>query len=326
MLALAILPIGATGAAQDTSGSVSIEKSGWWSLSNQETTTPNGALAPPIPRSPAVPDNSLPVTAVLGQTYNMSAISLRLPEGTQATSLMLTLPPASNGDSNGSQAKIAACAVTAYWEGGDNGKWDAKPQSDCSKAKAVGTRNGDGTWTFELTPIAALWADPFESIPVDNGFALVPDDPTGSFQVAFAPDGASIDAQLTKVSTPGDESFTADVSQETIPAGTPTYSLDAGSLPPASAGSPGAARGGGTSREGTRVAASRPRAMGNVGGNLPLGMLLLIPFVLLLAILAGQSLAAGRPRSEHVRRQGGVGRALAARTARPIPRSRPEMT
>src|SRR4051794_37893273 len=200
MVALAILPVATTGAADDTSPGVSTAKSGWWSLSNQEADTPNGALSLPLPKSPVVPDNSLPVTATLGQPYNVSAIGFTIPEGMQASSMTMTLTPATGGgaDSNGSSAKIAACAVTAYWGGGDNGKWAAKPQWDCTKAKAPGTRNSDGSWTFDLAPIATLWSDAFESIPADNGVALVPDDPTGTFQVAYASDGIKLDAQLTK--------------------------------------------------------------------------------------------------------------------------------
>lgn len=330
MVALAILPVGATGAVDDTSSSLTVSKSGWWSNANQEIDTPNGALAPPLPQSPVVPAGSLPVTAVLGQPENVSAIGFALPEGMQASKLVMTLPLADGGgsDSGGSSAKIAACAVTSYWEGGDNGKWNAKPEWDCSKAKAAGKRNDDGSWTFDLGPIATLWADQFEDVAQpDGGVVFVPDDATTTFQVAFAPDKIKLDATVEKVSSPSDETFTADVSQETIPAGTPTYSngaVDTGSLPAPTAASPGAAKGG-SSSGGTRIAASRPHDAGNIGGNLPLGMLLLVPVILLLAILAGQSLASGRSRPEHVRRQRGVGRALAARAAHPVRRSRPEM-
>ena len=333
LVALAVLPVGATGAAEDTTSSVAVAKTGWWSNANQEVVTPNGALAPPLPQSPVVPAGSLPVTALLGQPQNISAIGFTSPEGMQASKLVLNLPlsDGSGADSGGGSAKIAACAVTAYWEGGDNGKWDAKPEWDCSKAKAAGKRNDDGSWTFDLAPIVTLWADQFEDVAQpDGGVVLVPDDATTTFQVAFAADKINIDATVEKASTPSDESFTADVSQETIPSGTPTYSIDTGSLPAPSAGSPGAARGGTGAGAGAgggqRVAAKRFHDVGNVGGNLPLGMLLLIPFLLLLAVLAGQSLSAGRARPEHVRRQGGVGRALAARAAHPVRRSRPEVS
>ena len=331
LVALAILPVGTTGAAEDTSTSVSIIKTGWWSLSNQEQNTPNGALALPLPKSPVVPDKSLPVTALLGQPQNISAIGFEVPEGMQASSLVLTLPLADGGgaDSGGSSAKIAACAVTAYWEGGENGKWDAKPEYDCSKAKVPGKRNGDGSWTFDLAPIVSLWADEFEDVAQPDGgvvFVPDPDEATTTFQVAFSEEKIKVDAVVEQATTTSDSAFTVDVSQETIPAGTPTYSIDTGSLPTPSAGSPGAARGDGSAGGGRRIAASRFHDVGNVGGNLPLGMLLLIPFLVLLAILAGQSMSAGRTRPDHVRRQGGVGRALAARAAHPVRRSRPEVS
>src|SRR5207302_11293618 len=112
-----------------------------------------------------------------------------------------------------------------------------------------------------------------------------------------------------------------------VPAGTPTYSggsVLTGALPAPSAGG-GATTTGGAGKGRTRLAASRTHDVGNLAGNLPLGMVLLIPFVLLMAVLAGQSLTPTRARREHVRRQGGVGRALAARATRPVRRSRPEM-
>ena len=328
MVVFALLPIDGSTAATDT-GSVTVEKSGWWSQTNQEVTTTNGAIAPPIPKSPAVPEDSLPVTAFLGQPENVSAIAFTVPADMQVSSLVVTMPLADSGsaDSGGSSAKIAACVVIAYWEGTDNGKWDAKPDGDCNKAKADGKRNDDGSWTFDLSPIAALWSDPFEDVvQPDGGVLLVPDDPSATFQVAFAKEGMKVEAVLAEASTPGDEAFTADVSQETIPAGTPTYSggsVDAGALPPPTAtgkppASPGKGGGGGS-----QPAASRQHDVGNLTGNLPLGLLLLIPFALLLAVLAGQSTR--RARSELVRRQGGVGRALAARAVRPIRRSHPEM-
>jgi hypothetical protein len=324
MAALALLPVGATGAADET-GSATVAKTGWWSQSNQGIDTPNGALTPPIPRSPVVPEDSLPVTAFLGQIDNLSAIGFAVPEGMEATSLVMTLPLAEGGgaDSGGSSAKIAACAVTSYWEGGDNGKWEAKPEWDCAKAKATGKRNDDGSWTFDLTPIAALWADPFEDVAQpDGGVALVPDDATSTFQVAFAKDKIQLEATLTEMTTPGDDAFTADVSQETIPAGTPTYSVNTGALPPPSATGGASGKGGGGGDQ-SAVPISSQHDVGNLTGNIPLGLLLLVPFALALAVLAGQSTR--RARTELVRRQGGVGRALAGRAARPVRRSHPEM-
>jgi hypothetical protein len=330
MVALAVLPVGATGAAEDASTSVTVSKTGWWSNANQEVNTTNGALALPLPATPLVPAGSLPVTALFGTPQNISAIGFTVPEGKQASSLTLTLPLADGGgaDTGGSSAKIAACAVTAYWEGGDNGKWDAKPQYDCAKGKAVGTRHDDGSWTFDLAPIVTLWSDPFEDVAQpDSGVVLIPDpdDATTTFQVAFAQDKIAIDAAVEKVTEPSDSTFTADVSQETIPAGTPTYSVDTGALPAPSAAPPGAARGG-DAGSGRAIAASRSHDAGNIGGNLPLGMLLLVPFLLLMAVLAGTSLSPARTRPDHVRRQGGVGRALAARAAHPVRRSNPEVS
>ena len=329
MVALAVLPVDGISGAEDTAG-VSVQKSGWWSQSNTGVNTPNGAITPPIPRSPFVPNGSLPVTATLGQPQNISAIGFAVPDGMQASSLTLTLPPAEGGDQNASAAKIAACVITAYWDGSDNAKWEAKPQWDCAKAKASGTRNDDGSFTFDLSSIAMLWADPFETIPADNGVALVPDpdDATGTFQVTFAKDKITTEATLSEA-TSSDSSFTVDVSEQTIPTGTPTFSegsVDTGPLPAPSAsggGSPEASRG--STGGGTRIAADRQHDVGNIGGNLPLGMLLLIPIVLVVAVLAGQSVSSRGARPEHARRQGGVGRALAARATQSVRPSRPEM-
>jgi hypothetical protein len=325
MVLLALAPVGPTGADD---GGVTVEKSGWWSQANQEVPTPNGPFTPPLPKSPLVPEDSLPVTSFLGQPQNVSAIGFAIPEDMAATTFELILPLAEGGgaDSGGSSAKIAACAVTSYWEGTENGKWDAKPEWDCNKAKAPGKRNDDGSWTFDLGSIAALWADPFEDVArADGGIVLVPDDATSTFQVAFAKEDITIEATLSEVTTPGDDAFTVDVSQETIPAGTPTFSegsVATGDLP-----APTAERPSDGSREsgGTRLTASRQHDVGNIGGNLPLGMLLLVPLVLVVAVLAGQSVSARERRPDAVRRQGGVGRALAARATQSVRRTPLEM-
>src|SRR5688572_24607431 len=99
MVVLAVLPVDGILGAEDGNG-VSVQKSGWWSQSNTGINTPNGAITPPIPRSPFVPDGSLPVTASFGQPQNVSAIGFGVPEGMQATSLTMTMGLADGGDQN----------------------------------------------------------------------------------------------------------------------------------------------------------------------------------------------------------------------------------
>jgi hypothetical protein len=323
-------------AAQTGGGTVTADSDGWWSQTNAGAATPDGAITPPLPRSPLIPAGSLPVSATFGQPQTDAAIGITIPEGMQATKLVMTLAlvDANGAESNPSQAKLQACPITSFWGASDGGKWADRPQADCTKAAAEGSRNDDGSWTFDLTPIAALWSDEFEAV-APNGVLLTESaGPPATFQIAFAgaPDGVTFDAELTE-ETSGAGAFDVPVaSGGSISTGgsfdtSPTF--DTSPLPAPSVG------GSATPTASTPTATpprqravgqlASNRAAGDLTGGLPAGLLLLVPVALLLAVLASRALSPATPRAERVRRQGGVGKALAARTARNVRRSRREL-
>lgn len=164
-----------------------VDKVGWWNRSNMRIDNPTGPITVPPP--PGIPEDRLVVGAAGGDPASMSAIGF-LPEadkGAVVTSFTLTISesddPANQG---GDGAVIGACPIVSFWAGGENGAWDTRPEWDCEAALAEGTRD-DGTWTFDLTPIATVWLDPLEAIAPD-GFVLIEgSDPPDSFQVVFDP-------------------------------------------------------------------------------------------------------------------------------------------
>src|SRR5439155_27171547 len=68
--------------------------------------------------------------------------------------------------------------ATVPWGPSQNAAWRERPAADCGLASAGGVRADDGTWTFDLTPIARLWAAPAQPL-ARNGVVLAVD-PAGS--------------------------------------------------------------------------------------------------------------------------------------------------
>ena len=338
-LALALV-LGAPGAALAAAEGATIDKTGWWNRANTPAATPAGPVTVPPP--PGVPAGDLTVGRVNAEPTAIAAVGIQPDEGPGATveSFTLTLreDPAAQANRNGAEAAIVACPIVSFWAGGENGTWETAPEYDCAAASAPGARAEDGTWTFDLAPIGALWFDTFGTIRAD-GVALVPDDSTeGSFQVVWQ-GGDAIDVELVAEPAPeGDDPFTAPPSPD----------------PPSDAGlSSGPGGGGGSIFSPPRVTtpptippppaveaptvtadvdddagsddlaaapvvadrAGRSRA-GTVIGNLPPAGFLLVPVGLATLLAMSYWLGpAGQPST--IDRRGGVSRALSlrARTA-----------
>jgi len=329
------VPASASAAAEGAT----IDKTGWWNRANTPTATPAGPVTVPPP--PDVPAGDLAVGAFGAEASAIAAVGIQPDDGPGSTieSLSLTLvedPEAGNRSTD--TAAIVACPITSFWAGGENGAWETKPEHDCEAAKAHGTRGDDGTWTFDLTAIAELWADPAGSIRAD-GVALVPDleaEP-GSFQVVWA-GGDAIDVRLDSepAEAAGDPFGTPSSGGSSSGGfgGSPAGAIGSGggslftppriTTPPAIGGDVPALEDGPTETAdepgedevaGAPVVDDRP-ARGRAGdliGNWPAAGFLLVP--LLAAVLLATSYwlgPAGEPTAPE--RRGGVSRALAARS------------
>jgi hypothetical protein len=126
-----------------------------------------------------VPAGDFPVSVVAGQSDKESFLQLdssAIAAGSTVSSLVLTLhEDTTGGNVLADMAKIDARAVTGFFAAGDQGKpYANKPGYDTTGPGVAGKRAADGTWTFELAPIAARWASGELS---NNGVALVPSAP-----------------------------------------------------------------------------------------------------------------------------------------------------
>lgn len=306
----------------------SVDKVGWWNAQNSTTSTPAATVTVPPP--PGVPKGTLAVSAANGEPNKITAIGI-LPDaatGDTITAFTLAIKEATQADQaaniNSAAAKIVACPITAFWVGGENGTWDAKPTYDCTLAKAPGTRRADGTWEFDLLAIGQAWVDPSGTIAAD-GIVLVEEvDSPDSFQTVFATSGAgavvvNLEYQAasgiddgssggpTSPSDGGSGSFDSGAGSFDVPAFGSSDIPIGGLTTPTSA----SAVGGGappTSAAPRTIASTSP----NVLGNMPGGVLLVGPaFLVLLALLAYSLGPAGEPAA--ATRQRGVSRALATR-------------
>lgn len=306
-----------------------VDKVGWWHSSNMTTSTPAANVTLPPP--PGVPAGTLAVGALNGEPDRLAAVGI-LPEaaaGDSITAFTMTIkesgPPAAGF--NGAAAKISACPITTFWVGGENGAWDTRPTYDCELAKAAGTRSEDGTWTFDLQSIGAAWLDPAGTIAPD-GIVLVEevDSPEG-FQTVFATSGegalvvtlevapsAGTDGGEPVAPVDGSGSFDGG----SFDGGSPSFETPAigsgdipvGGLPAPEVESPAA----GTTPQDAAPSVSAPIASAgpDILGNLPGGLVLLVPaFLVLLGLLSYSLGPAGEPSA--AARQRGVSRVLAAR-------------
>lgn len=338
-LALALALAHPSAALAATEGAT-IDKTGWWNRANSTTPTPAGPVTVPPP--PGVPEGDLTVGRLGDEPTAIAAVGIQPEEGPGATveSFTLTLREDPDAEANQStdEAAIVACPITSFWAGGENGTWETRPEHDCAAASAPGVRAEDGTWTFDLAAIGALWFDTFGTVRPD-GVVLVPDEGTeGSFRVVWQ-GGDAIDVELRAepgeaeddpfaapptVDPPSDAGLSSGPSGggsslfspprvTTPPAVAPPPAVDAG--PVTAAPEPGT-----TDDElaGAPVATDEPRGTraGTLIGNLPPAGLLLVPVGLATVLAMSYWLGpAGQPSTTD--RRGGVSRALAlrARTA-----------
>lgn len=339
-LASALLLAAPASALAATEGAT-IDKTGWWNRASSDTPTPAGPVTVPPP--PGIPEGALAVGRLGSEATAMAAVGIQPEEGPGATveSFTLTLreDPDATGNQGTEEAAILACPITSFWAGGENGAWETQPEHDCEVASAAGVRADDGTWTFDLAAIGALWFDTFGTIRAD-GVALVADaDAEGAFQVVWQ-GGDAIDVELRAEPGPaGDDAFAAPPSfappadaglssgpgggsssifapprVTTPPSIAPPPAVD--TSPVEAAGDPDA--GGDDEVAGAPVVDDDPRGTraGMLIGNLPPAGLLLVPVALAAMFAMSYWLGpAGQPST--LDRRGGVSRALAlrARTA-----------
>jgi hypothetical protein len=316
LVALALAPVAATTAAQ--ASGVHADSEGWWNTGPSLPVTlppsPLGTL--PAAPAPDVPDGSVPVAMRLGQAARVGAIGIVVDaeKGSQVNGLTLTLQEADATGQQGTGAKVRACPITDFLQPEANGPAEDIPQEDCDTAHADGVRNDDGTWTFDLTAIAAAWLDPFGTLS-PNGIRLDPvGDPPATFQVAFTGfEDATLQADITP-GAPAEDPFATgsaggagafDLGSVGTTGGT-DFAAPSAQAPTVAAPTTQAPKAAAPTR--SEPAASRA---GQTFGNWPLAVVLLLVAAVALALAAAWTLGpAGRNRPDLARRQGGVSRAL----------------
>jgi hypothetical protein len=188
-------------------------------------------LPPPIGQpvgalpAPDVPAKDFPVSAKAGQLDKETYLHIdtsTIPTGSTVTAFTLALkedPAGGNVDAAG--AKVRLMAVKDFWADGVTGAPASQaPAVDDKAPQGTGTRAADGTWTFDLTALAAMWVQ--GTLP-NNGVALQPvTDPGATFEVVWFGDGASKPA-TTGTFTPaaGASPSTVAGSSDTVPAAAP---------------------------------------------------------------------------------------------------------
>ena len=311
---LVVLPM--SGSAAQTAGAATVDKEGWWNRFSGATSPPESPLrgTAPNPAAPApdVPEGAIAVGARVGQADKVAALGIVLdaPRGATVNRFVLTLKEA---EGDGAQqrseaAKVLACPITSFFAPESNGDFANAPEADCEVAQVEGARADDGTWTFDLAPIASAWLDPFGAVAA-NGvrFDPVVENPASSFQVSWGGmEDAVLDVDLTaptgsfdvpSSSGSGGSSFEAPAPVEVPGEATATTVAPGGEVVPL---------------ETTQAAPAS--AVGDTFGNLP-GIAPVVAIVgLLIALLAAWTLGSGGATAASPRRQGGVSRALAART------------
>ena len=323
---LCLLPV--TPTFGQSAGAVTADKEGWWNAAADATA---GTPLPPPPST--VPAGAIAVGAAGGQPDKVAAIGIVLDaeRGSVVERFVMTLKEAEGpGAQQGEGAAIVACPVTAFFAPEENGALADAPEADCEAAQAEGTRADDGTWTFDLAPIADAWLDPFGTLN-PNGIRLNPGGET-PFQVSLT--GMEDAAFDVAISPPQEDDDPFDSVTTTVPGGFGGSSSSGGSSGSSGSGGitvtppPEVAVGDDQSPvttvaagaddeaapeiEGEEAAVSRA---GDTSGNLPFGVWLLLLVALALALLAMWHLGpAGRVPHTKTQRSGGVSRALAART------------
>ena len=328
---LVVLPL--SGTAAQGAGPATVDKEGWWNRFSGATSPPESPLrgTAPNPAAPApeVPEGAIAVGARLGQADKVAALGIVLDaeRGATVNRFVLTLKEAEGqgAQQRSEAAKVLACPITSFFAPEANGDFANVPEADCDVAQVEGARADDGTWTFDLAPIAAAWLDPFGAVAA-NGVRFDPviENPATSFQVSWggmedavldvdvtAPTGDAAADPFAAPSSGGGGSFDAPSSSG---AGGSSFEAPAPVEVPGEATATTAAPAGGEVVPLETTPAAPASAVGDTFGNLP-GIAPVVAVVgLLIALLAAWTLGSGGATAASPRRQGGVSRALAART------------
>lgn len=215
---------------------------GWWNrLQGPAEGEPEGnpvrPLVPAIPKSPTVPADAIAAGVTAGQIDKVAAVGLdvTLAEGATLGGLTLRLKESPAGGANlvADKARVVACPATAPWGSSQNAAWQDRPAADCGLGSAEGVRAADGIWTFDLSALGRLWADPYAPLP-PNGVVLALD-PTASPSgaqvswVNFESGGIAVDLVATPgAPAPGAAAAATAPAAVTAPAPAPTSTPAAG--------------------------------------------------------------------------------------------------
>ncbi|MCU1451681.1 MAG: hypothetical protein JWP02_3851 [Acidimicrobiales bacterium] len=317
--------------AQSNSAGVPVTGGSWYWQEQVGTVEPGGGLPPVAPPgalpTPDVPAGDFPVSVVAAQPDKETFLQLdtsAIAAGSTVSSLVLTLhEDATGGNVAADTAKIEARAVTSFFAAGDSGKpWAGRPAYDTTGPAVAGKRAADGTWTFELAPIAQAWAN---GAPANSGLALVPAAPEGSqgYEVVWVgvgkdkgpttsgsvspPSPASTGGDTSAQASSGDSSSAAPLSIAPDTSGAGVATSDTPSIAPGSS-TPAAA----APRLSTPAAAPpRVRQISSTHRAPPWSFYLAI--VAALALIGASTLSLGELGEPEPDRRGGVLRALERR-------------
>ena len=168
-----------TVAGSDTSAGVPVSGGSWYWQEQVGTVTPPVPGAPPLAPpgaipSPDVPAGDFPVSVIGGQPDKETFLQLdtsAITQGSTVSSLVLTLHEDGTNGFSPDMATVEARPVTGFMSAGAAGApWVNRPDYDTSGAGVPGKRD-NGTWTFDITPIAQKWASGEQG---NTGIALVP--------------------------------------------------------------------------------------------------------------------------------------------------------
>jgi hypothetical protein len=197
-------------------------ESGWWWRANTGTAPETPAVPvvpapqvtlpaePPAPPAPPNAEGGLQVAGLPDGALAVAAVRV----DQELTSIHLRLAP--NGDANGMNAKLVACAAVTPWEPVQGGQWAAKPVVACDLinggGSVAGIRAEDGSWTFPVAPLAGDGKTDVVIVPLaDSDLAAGVAAP---FQLVFVPPAASdlvVAPALEEPSVESDDSATEEL-------------------------------------------------------------------------------------------------------------------
>ena len=205
---------------------------GSWFWADQQSPPPNTVSAG-LP-TPDVPTGDYAVSARGGQSNKESFIHLDMsgfPTSGTVSSFTLTVKedaaPAGNADA--ASAKISALPVGDFWAGGAAGNPYGQRPMVLDGPSVPGTRGGDGTWTFDISPIVMGWMSGSFSV---NGIALVPASgltPTDNFEVVWL--GSSFHADGSVLEDTSSSSTTSSSSSDFSSTSSSSSSSDTSAAP-----------------------------------------------------------------------------------------------